>query len=518
MPPDYCIIFQEIMFDIRTIWSFLKKNFNRFDLLIGLALVILFFVTRLINLEKLPIFCDEGIYIRWAKVAWHDASWRFISLTDGRQPVQTWATIPFLKLFPARALFAGRLFGVASGFASLVGLFSLLRYLFNKKTAFVGSLLYVITPFFLFYDRMALADSAVNAGFIWILFFSILMVKNLRLDTALIFGLISGLVLLTKSTARIFLGLSLLAPIVNLFKNKKRFVLDSLNYFVLMGIVGALAFVFYNIQRLSPFMHYIAEKNTTFVMTFSEFLKNPFAVFWHNLQIIPYYVFSELGYLVAILGVIGLFTLFKKDRGLALYLLSWLVLSFLAIAFFSKVIFPRYLIFLATLLLIAASFFVGQLKPSRSKLILVVLLVVSLYYGWIILFNPPRLPFPEIDRGQYIEGECAGYGAKEIMEFARIKSQEKQVVLLAEGDFGLIADMLNVHLLPGDKIDVRGFWPLEEKQLLENQKEIGQNYVYAVFSQRKTFPGEWPIKLIMKYDKPVGRTAYYLFELLPKEQ
>jgi len=51
----------------------------------------------------------------------------------------------------------------------------------------------------------------------------------------------------------------------------------------------------------------------------------------------------------------------------------------------------------------------------------------------------------------------------------------------------------------------------------QNQKEIGTNNVYAVFSQRKTFPEEWPIKLIMKYEKPVGRTAYYLFELLPKE-
>ena len=241
-------------------------------------------------------------------------------------------------------------------------------------------------------------------------------------------------------------------------------------------------------------------------------------VFWHNLQIIPYYVFSELGYLVGILGVIGFAGLFKKDKGLALYLSSWLVLSFLAVAFFSKVIFPRYLIFFATMLLLTASFYVGQLKRSLSKLILAAAIIVSLYYGWIILFNQPLLPFPEIDRGQYIEGECAGYGTREIMEFARAKSADKPVILLAEGNFGLIGDMLNVHLLPGDRIDIRGFWPLEELQLLENQKEIGANNVYAVFSQRKIFPKEWPIKLITKYDKPGVRTAYYLFELLPKEQ
>ena len=88
------------MFEIYKIISFFKKNFRHKDLLLGLSLVVLFFLSRIIFLEKLPIFTDEGIYIHWARIAWHDASWRFISLTDGKQPLQTWGTIPFLKLFP----------------------------------------------------------------------------------------------------------------------------------------------------------------------------------------------------------------------------------------------------------------------------------------------------------------------------------------------------------------------------------------------------------------------------------
>jgi hypothetical protein len=253
-------------------------------------------------------------------------------------------------------------------------------------------------------------------------------------------------------------------------------------------------------------------------MTVPELIKNPFAVFWHNLQIIPYYVFSELGYLVGVFGLIGLAALFKKDKGLALYLLSWLVLSFLAVALISKVIFPRYLIFLATLFVLSSAYFISLLKKGVLKAVMALILVVSLYYGYIIVFDQPYLPFPEIDRGQYIEGECAGTGTREIMEFARVKSKEKQVILLAEGNFGLIGDMLNVHVLPGDKIDIRGFWPLEKKELVANQKEIGDNLVYAVFSQRKEFPGDWPIKIIEKFEKPGGRTAYYLFELQPQDR
>jgi hypothetical protein len=103
------------MFNIFIILNFFKKNFTKKDLLIILFLIFIYFLNRLINLEKFPIFTDEGIYINWAKTAWHDASMRFISLTDGKQPLQTWATIPFLKLFPNHPLFAGRLFSVFTG-------------------------------------------------------------------------------------------------------------------------------------------------------------------------------------------------------------------------------------------------------------------------------------------------------------------------------------------------------------------------------------------------------------------
>jgi len=502
------------MFDIKQVFTFIKKKFTSKDFLIILGLIILFFITRLVNLEKLPIFCDEGIYIHWAKIAWHDASWRFISLTDGRQPLQTWATIPFLKLFPQNALLAGRLFSVASGFAALSGIFVLLFYLFGKPAAYMGSFLYIITPFFLFYDRIALADSAVNTGFIWILFFSMLLINTLRIDVALIFGMIAGLSMLTKSSVRVFLGLSLLAPILLFGKKNKNFILKTVNYLLLFVMVSGLAMIIYNVQRLSPFMHYIEQKNNTFVMTFSDFMKSPFSVFWHNLKTIPYYVFSEIGWLLGFTGLIGFVVLIKKNWQLGLYLAFWLITSYMGIALFSRVVFPRYLIFLATLFLISSTYLIVSLKNKLiKKIILAVLIIISAFYAYSFYFNLNLIPFSAIDRGQYVEGETAGWGVKEIMQYARERSKEKQVVILAEGDFGLITDMLNVYLKDDDKISLRGFWPLDEKTLIDNQKELKENLVYVVFSQRKTFPEYWPINLIKEYDKPGGKAAYYLFEL-----
>ncbi len=502
------------MFDIKKIFLFIKKTFSRKDILIIILLILFFFLTRLINLEKLPIFTDEGIYIRWAKTAWHDASWRFISLTDGRQPLQTWGTIPLLKLFSTKPLFAGRLFSVLTGFWSLIGVFGLLFYLFDKKTAYIGSSIYILTPYFLFYDRMALIDSAVNSASIWILFFSILLMDNPRLDLALLWGFLSGIFLLAKSSVKLFLILSVFALVLISFKKIKKNYFRIINYLILYSIVLFFSFIIYNLQRLSPFFHFVGEKNKTFIMTFGELLKNPFSNFFHNLVLIPSYVFSEMGWIMSFFALVGLFIIFKKKRHLFYYLLIWLFFSYLGIALVAKVLFPRYLLFLGGLLIIPISFYFSSLSDKKLLVFSSIIFLISiLYFDYPILFRPQNIPFPPIDRGQYIEGNPAGWGLDKIMIFARKKAKEKDVLLIAEGNFGLVGDMLESLLIPGDKIFVKAYWPLEKQNLLDDQKYLQEKNVYVVFAQRQSFPLDWPIKLIKRYDKPGGKSSIFLYEL-----
>ena len=84
------ILYNTHMFDIWDTIADIKKRFTKNDFLAAGMLLIGYIVMRTVNLTKFPIFSDEAIYIHWAKVAWHDAAWRFISLTDGKQPLQTW--------------------------------------------------------------------------------------------------------------------------------------------------------------------------------------------------------------------------------------------------------------------------------------------------------------------------------------------------------------------------------------------------------------------------------------------
>lgn len=501
------------MFDIFKIFSFLKKNFSSKDAFVMILIIGLFILTRFIKLDQFPIFSDEGIYIRWAKVAWHDPSWRFISLTDGKQPLQTWGTIPFLKIFPYNALLAGRLFGVLGGFIGLIGFFILTFYLFGKKSAFFGSFFYIFTPYFLFYERMALIEAWVNAGFIWIFLLLIWLAKGKKLSTALLLGFVGGFFLLAKSSVRIFLILGVLGPIIFFKKNLKKFVKDSLNYFILLAISILIATVIYNVQRLSPFFHYVAKKNLTFVMSFEEFIKTPFQYFWYNLKNTPLFVLWEMGFITGLFGIIGLIQLIRKDKNLGFYFLLWIIFPLTAIVFFTKVLFPRYLIFFASILLILAVYFLSNLPKSIKPAFLILFFISVAYFNYTILFDYKNIPFPPVDRGQYIEGWPAGWGIKETMEFAREKSKEKPVIILSEGNFGMSYDVLDVFLKPTDRITLKGYWPLDEKQLYENQPFIKDNYVYVFFSHRKEFPKLWPIKLIKKIEKPGGKSSFYIFEL-----
>ena len=112
-------------------------------------------------------------------------------------------------------------------------------------------------------------------------------------------------------------------------------------------------------------------------------------------------------------------------------------------------------------------------------------------------------------------GRTAGWGMKEIVEYARQKSKTKRVVILAEGDFGLSKDVLEAFVKSSDNIFLKGYWPLEKPQLLDNQKELKNNFVYAVFAHTEVFPSDWPLQLIKRFDKPDGDSSLYLFELTP---
>jgi hypothetical protein len=321
-----------------------------------------------------------------------------------------------------------------------------------------------------------------------------------------------------------FLGLSFLAPILRFDKKRtKPFFGESLTYWVLLTIAATIALAIYNVQRLSPYLYMVAEKNKTFVLTFAEFAKAPFALFVSNTPYIPWYVSAEMSHVLALIGVVGIVTLIRRDWRTGLYLASWIILPYLAITSFAKLIFPRYIIYLASFLTLGATYWFVSTKKRVWVMVAITASIISIsYFDYSIIFQPSRIPLPAVDRGQYIESFNAGWGVKDIIQYARDERDRtgRPVKLLAEGNFGVIGDMLESSINRNDQdITVSGYWPLGEKELREEQKHLDAQRILVVFSHREQLsdiPTTWPVRFLKEYKKPGGKNPFFLFELTAK--
>src|SRR6185369_1384119 len=310
----------------------------------ALGILILYFFTRLYNILGLPIFTDEAIYVRWAQIASNDAAWRFISLTDGKQPMFVWIGMILMKLIDD-PLLAGRVVSVLAGFGSMVGLFFLTREAFrNTKIALLVAFLYVLYPFSLVYDRMALYDSLVAMFIIWSLFFEILLIRYMRLDLALILGMIIGGGMLTKTNANFaFILLPFLLIFLDYKHKQWKEKVGKLFVFSLVALVIANAM--YAILRLSPYFHIIEAKNYVFLYTPQEWIHAPFAYFLPNMGPLTNWVmiYLTLPFLVLIASS---FLVDRKYLREKILLFVWFVVPFVALAFFGRLLYPRFILFM----------------------------------------------------------------------------------------------------------------------------------------------------------------------------
>ncbi len=496
------------------------------EILAAVGLIILYFVTRLVLLGNFPIFTDEAIYIRWTQIAANDATWRYISLTDGKQPMFVWLGMPLLK-FISDPLVAGRLVSVAAGFFTLIGLFLLTYELFkNRFTAFLVSLLYLVFPFAVVYDRMALYDSLVAAFAVWAIYFSVLLVRKVRLDIALILGFIIGGGMLTKSNANFSILMLPFTLLLFNFKEKKwKAHLIRWGIFVLLAVV--MAEVIYNFLRLSPFFHIIKEKNQTFIYyPLSIPISQNIELFFGNLKGLLNWLLTYLTPAYIVLIIISIFT-FKFWRERILLFLYFLA-PFMALALFGKVIFPRFIFFMSIYLLPLAAFgltiaidWVNKFMKERkmnmpyviSALLIIVVIIYPIKISLDFIFSPANAKIADADVRQLISEWPAGGGVKESVEFFENESKKGKILVATEGTFGLMPGALDIYLGDNPNIKTVGIWPIEQfpEELSESAKTMPVYYVFYQPCPSCEFsgdaPNEYPLELVKQYKK--ADNVYY---------
>jgi len=464
----------------------------------------LYLFVRLINLTALPIFTDEAIYIRWAQIGGQDASWRFISLTDGKQPLFTWLVMASIRIF-TDPLVAGRIVSVVSGLFAMIGMYVLAREIF--KSTWVGitaSFLYVISPFALFYDRLAIYDSLVSALFIWNLYLAILLVRYIRLDIALIFGLSLGIGLLNKTSA--FFSLYLLPFTLILFdwKAKKRWSL-LVTWLGLVVVSAVLSQIIYSVLRLSPYFYIIAQKDTIFVYPFSLWITHPFEFFIGNITGMFDWLVGYLTWPIFLSAIAGLFFVWKTIREKIFLVICWLF-PFIGLAFFGRVLYPRFILFMVMPLLILSAWSLAYLYERIKNQYVAIACIFficcqSIFVSYTVVSDIKTAQIPKSEKGQYIDDWPSGWGVSEIVGFVKKEAQNGNVSLYTEGTFGLLPYAFEIYLSDVKNVDIHGIWPVPTELPLEIMESAQSHATFFVMYQNQTPPFQWHLELLQEFPK-----------------
>jgi 4-amino-4-deoxy-L-arabinose transferase-like glycosyltransferase len=504
--------------------KFLKEHKVEIFVLLGLSII--YFISRLYHIMDLPIFTDEAIYVRWTQIAKNDAAWRFISLTDGKQPMFVWIGMILMK-FIKDPLLASRCVSVLAGFMSTIGLFFLGREIFkNRWIGLISSAIYVIYPFGLVYDRMALYDSLTTAFTVWSLYILILLVRRVRLDIALIAGLVIGGGVLNKTNG--FFNIYFLPATLILFDWSKKDRTKRLCKWIFYAIiVVGLVYLYYSILRLSPFFHIISEKDTTFIFPFNEWIHHPFTFLEGNLHGLYDWFISYFTYPVLLL-VFASFFITKAFWREKLLLLFWFIAPFMAAALFGKALYPRYILPMTISLLPLVAFSLYELYIKIKKIwiaLLIGLVCFALYFraDYFILTDFAHAPIAVPDLGQYINDWPAGGGVKETTAFFKEQAKKGKIYIGTEGTFGLMPAAYEINLVANPNVTVKGFWPIPPTPPKELIDAATKYPTYVVFyqdcppCQGTQAPTGWHTKFIASYKRGAGDRTLNLYQILPQE-
>lgn len=506
---------------------FLKKY--SIEITSFLLLSVVYFFLRLVQILNVPMFTDEAIYTRWSQIALQDSTERFISLTDGKQPLFVWINMFFMR-FIHDPLLSGRSVSVMAGFLTMIGLFFLSKELFKKSWIGIGAMiLYMLYPFALVYDRLAIYDSLVGTFYIWSLYVAILLIKKIRLDTAFILGFVMGGGALNKSIGLYSMYLLPATVLLFNFKAKKKWSI-LLQWILFVGIASIIAESMYAILRLSPWFYIISQKNDTFFYPFKDLLHMPISFWIDNLfgnlrgllsWIIPYMTWPML------MLVCFAFIFYKDFWKEKLLLFIYFILPFVGFALIAKVMYPRYVFFMSLPLLpiISYSFFKIYEKVKNSyAFVLIVAIFISLvvYADFSILTNFSQAPIPESDLNQLVNDWPAGGGLHESVQFFTQQSQSQKIYIGTEGTFGLLPYGLEIYLKNNPNIEIHGFWPINAiapKEAIEASKKMPTYFIFYQPCPSCIFNGSaplsWNAKLVKQYAKGVGRTYYSIYQLNP---
>lgn len=486
-------------------------------LIIFILSAALFAVLRFVNLNSIPVFVDEAIYVRWSQVMKAEATLRFLPLSDGKQPLAMWLTMPLLK-YISDPLIAGRLVSVFAGIGSMVGLALLTYWLFESLLlASFSTLVYAILPFTMFFDRMALADGLLAMFSIWSMALSVLFAKTKRLDHAIFVGFAIGGGLLTKSPAVFFYLFLFLSLIFFTTRHSLKNNIKKMIWGLLAVLIISQAM--YNILRLGPGFNMINSRNQDYIFSIAEVLTHPLNPFIGNFKTTINWLWLLFTPPILIAFVLGFFDK-KKLRNILLLFLAGTV-PLLAQAFVAKVYTSRYALYAVDLFIPICAVGLGWILKKKGiliRLLIPLIILVPTIISFVYLFAPQSAPMSTDMRSGYLQEWTAGYGQKEIARYLiDLENKGNKIVVFTEGYFGTLPDGLQIYTEGHKNITIVGSPPNVDRIPDAMLKTSKDNLIFLVVNKSRDHLSSSDLAkltLVAQYPKavrPDGSREYLQF-------
>jgi hypothetical protein len=422
------------------------------------GVVVTYAVSRLVHLTALPIFCDEAIHIQWAaQILQGDL---LPPLRDGKL-LHVWLIALGLP-WVSDPLWGARVLAVLEGAIGLYACFRIGARLYDQLAGFLSAALYVICPFTLFHDRMALADGPLSAFAALTLLWSVAVIQDTRRFYALLLGLAMAGAILCKMPGL----LTLLTPVVTAFLLAKppriRVAKQlALSYCITFALVVVPIVTFFLTTRQLHQKSVLGENVWALMVQVATNVQTTYKWLW----------FYWTPPVVSLVLVGFVFAVIKRNREHLLLAATSLVPIFAFIAV-SRVLFPRYLL-LATVpaLTLVAGVVTVDITPPIARLIrlaqptavravpgILVCVVVGLFawkINWLLLTNPAHASLPRVDLNQYVERWPSGYGVAEAARYLRSLARGYPGGIVVAHHDNLRDSGLKVSLINEKRIAVR---------------------------------------------------------------
>lgn len=493
------------------------------------GLLLLYAFTRLHHLESLPVFLDEAVHIRWAKLVW--AGQWLTAAQDGRLLNIWWIALfwPFTG-----ALWLARAVTVLWGALGLAAIMASGRLLKSPRVGWLAALLYILLPMAFFHDRMALTDPLqVTLEALLVLAAVRLMGRNHRHNrwVAIAAGGLMLALLTTKLLGLFWIGAPLLALLLVPAREWRNHVAYIAAAYATFGI-GLAGFMALMRWRGSDFGLALAFSNLGGAPSLSGVWQRLGAHIQNYIVHLPAYLPGVLWVVIALGIGLALWRYFALAR--TLLALAAVPLLGLAVALAPFEI--RYLTPALPALTLLVALGWDTLLARRSGLqqaALVAVLAAAILVGgpgrfmWQGWYAPAELALAPRDREQYINNWSSGSGIPEVVAFVQAAAAAAPTDLVVI-DIGLIV-RLSTYL--GPEPNLYTLHDYDEPYLRIKVLYEGLDHPYASLAdpQRQAFllvraPDEnhrlttlaVAAELVATFPKPDGELQYELYRLTPE--